>query len=225
MADVLPSGHVRLDGLARYLQDVATDDGEDARIDRHLAWLVRKTTLVIERRPRLGERLDLATWASGTGGRWAERRTTITAGGQPVVDAAAVWVCIDLDTRRPVPLSDRFWEMYGDAVGDRKISSRLAHPDPPEDAVLQAEPWPLRATDIDVFDHVNNAAVWMPVEHLLHERKLNDRVAWAEMEYRAAIEPDAELSIAARVDDSMASLWLLAGGTVQASAVVGLVTA
>jgi len=222
MADVLPSGHVRLDALARYLQDIATDDGEDARIDRHLSWLVRKTTMVIKRRPRLAERLELITWASGTGGRWAERRTTITAAGQPVVEAVAVWVCVDLETRRPAPLSDRFWDKYGDAVGTRKVSSRLAHPDPPEEIVLRAEPWPLRATDIDVFDHVNNAAVWMPVEHLLYEHKASDRAAWAELEYRGAIEPDVELSVAASVDASVASLWLVAGGTVQASAVVGL---
>ena len=39
LGDVLPSGDARLDAIARYLQDVAADDGHDAGIDSHLVWL------------------------------------------------------------------------------------------------------------------------------------------------------------------------------------------
>jgi acyl-ACP thioesterase len=230
IADVLPSGRVRLDALARYLQDVATDDGEDAGIDRHLAWVVRKTTMHLQRRPVMGERLELITWASATGARWAERRTTIrsTVDNQPVVETAATWVCIDRANGRPAQLSDRFWEMYGEAVGSRSVSPRLVHPDPPADNSVTTETWPLRATDFDVFDHVNNAAIWMPVEHRLYEGGLSDRVGWAEMEYRSAIEPNAAVTIASElgghgVEAPALRLWLTAGGKVQATAVVGLV--
>ncbi len=125
LSDVLPSGEARLDAVARYLQDVAADDGRDAGIANHMAWLVRKTVISLRRRPHLEEPLDLVTWASGSGARWAERRTTISILGDPVVEAASLWVCVDLATMRPSRLPDRFWTMYGEAVGDRVVSSRL----------------------------------------------------------------------------------------------------
>lgn len=223
IGDVLPSGQVRLDALARYLQDVATDDGVDARIDPDLAWIVRKTVFVIDRRPSIGDQLELTTWASASGGRWAERRTTITVAEQPVVEAAATWVCVDRTTGRPARLSERFWEMYGEAVGTRTVSSRLTHRDPPEEADLHTRPWPLRVSDVDVFDHVNNAAVWVAVEHTLHEHEIIGRESWAEVEFRDPIGLDADLTIASLLSDSSVAIWLLGTGTrLPASAVVGL---
>jgi acyl-ACP thioesterase len=231
LGDVLPTGEVRLDALAAYLQDIAGDDGGDAGIDRHLAWVVRKTTLAFVRRPVMTERLHLVTWASRTGGRWAERRTTISVAGEAAVEAAAVWVCVDVKTRRPAKLSPRFWEMYGEAVGERTVSSRLTHPDPPAEVAAQARPWPLRAADIDVLEHVNNAAVWAAVEDVLHRQGVAQRVAWAELEYRSAIEPDASLTVAVTPAEPAGGsgvaggpvwVWLLASGTVQASAQVAL---
>jgi acyl-ACP thioesterase len=217
--DVLPDGEVRLDALARYLQDIASDDGKDAAIDPHLVWVVRRTTLSLVRHPRAGEHLQLVTWASGSGGRWAERRTTITAAGEPVVEAASLWVCVDLATRRPAKLSERFWEMYGEAVGDRIVSPRLTHPDPPADALDQARPWPLRLADIDVLQHVNNAAIWAVVEDELWRRAPGAQISWAEMEYRSAIDADARLSVVSRADEDATRVWLLTDEGVQASAV------
>jgi acyl-ACP thioesterase len=222
LGDVLPSGRVRLDALAAYLQDIAGDDGGDARIDRHLAWVVRKTTLVFRSRPVMADRLQLVTWASGVGSRWAERRTTLSVDGEPAVETAAVWVCVDVKSRRPARLSPRFWEMYGEAVGERTVSSRLTHPAPPADAVERSRPWPLRVSDIDVLDHVNNAAVWAAVEDALYRQDPNHRVAWAELEYHSAMEPDAELTVASQIEGTSAWIWLLADRAVQASANVTL---
>jgi acyl-ACP thioesterase len=222
LGEVLPSGEARLDSLAAYLQDIAGDDGGDAAIDRHLAWVVRKTSLVLDRRPVMADQLHLVTWGSRTGSRWAERRTTISVNGEPGVEAAAIWVCVDIASRRPAKLSPRFWEMYGEAVGERTVSSRLTHPDPSLDVAQGGRPWPLRAGDIDVLDHVNNAAVWMAVEDFLYRQGLSQQTVWAELEYRTAIEPDADLTVTGQIDGTMAWVWVLAADAVQASAVVAL---
>jgi acyl-ACP thioesterase len=185
---------------------------------------VRRTTLSLVRRPVASEHLQLVTWASGSGSRWAERRTTISAAGEPLVEAASLWVCVDLATRRPVKLSDRFWEMYGEAVGQRTVSPRLTHPDPPADAVDKARPWPLRLADIDVLQHVNNAAIWAAVEDELWrgapEAEAQADISWAEMEYRSAIDADARLSVVSHADEDATRVWLLTDDGVQASAVV-----
>ena len=187
LGDVLPSGEARLDALARYLQDVAADDGRDAGIDNHMAWLVRKTLLVVRRRPRLEEPIDLLTWASASGARWAERRTTIAVAGESIIEASSVWVCVDLSTMRPARLPERFWKMYGEAVGDRTVSPRLTHPDQPTEPTHQ-RPWPLRVSDLDMLGHVNNAATWAAVEDELDRVFPGSRLSRAEIEYRVPID-------------------------------------
>jgi acyl-ACP thioesterase len=219
--DVLPSGLVRLDALARYLQDVANDDGVDAAIDAELAWVVRRTTMRLYHRPRYRQELALVTWASAAGSRWAERRTTISMGERVAVEAAALWVCVDLATLRPARLSERFWAMYGEATDGRSVSSRLVHHGPPAD-VGPVRPWPLRLADFDVFDHVNNAATWAAVEDELARVAPGGRIQWAEVEYRTPIEGDADVAVASRLDGEIARVWLLAGPTVLASATARL---
>jgi acyl-ACP thioesterase len=224
LGDVLPSGHVRLDALARYLQDVASDDGIDASIDTDQNWVVRRTALAVASRPVLGDQLEIVTWASGAGARWAERHTSIrsTSCPDPAVEADALWVCLDSVTRRPARLSARFWEMYGESVAGRSVSTRLTHADPSADGNLDSRPWPLRVSDIDVFDHLNNAATWTAIEDELQRRAPNRRVEWAELEYRSAIEPDADLLLSSRVEGDQVRVWLSAGGVVQASGLARL---
>jgi acyl-ACP thioesterase len=222
LGDVEPSGRVRLDALAGYLQDIASDDGVDGAIEPELAWLVRRCAMRVYRRPRYLERVDMVTWASGRGGRWAERRTTISLAGRVQVEAAALWVCVDVATMRPARLSERFWLVYGESTGDRAVSARLVHPPPPAAAVASGRPWPLRLADLDLFDHVNNAATWAAVDDELARIAPAGRVEWAELEYRLPIEADANLVLASRVEGALAGLWLMDGATVLASAAVGL---
>lgn len=218
LGDVLPSGEARLDAIARYLQDVAADDGVDAGIDNYLAWLVRKTVIGVRRRPTMGEHLELVTWASGSGPRWAERRTTISVDGQPVIEAASLWVCVDVTTMRPIRLPERFWTMYGDAVGDRIVSSRLNHPDLPVDPPPQQRPWALRVADLDVLGHVNNAATWAAVEDELDRAADGARLVGAELEYRGPVDRTQATMLASRIEDRGLQVWLAADGSVLASA-------
>ncbi|HSS11971.1 MAG TPA: acyl-ACP thioesterase domain-containing protein [Acidimicrobiales bacterium] len=222
VGDVLPSGGARLDALARYLQDVATDDGVDAGLDPGLGWVTRKTVLDIRRRPTTGQWLHLTTWGSGTGSRWAERRTTIAVEGTVVVEAAALWVCIDLATLRPAKLPDRFWRVYGEAVGDRTVPSRLGHPDPAPELLGRARRWPLRLTDFDMFDHVNNAATWTPIEDELLRVSEPAAIRWVELEYRVPIDHGAAVGLVSQLDGSTARVWLVREGTIFASAVAGV---
>src|SRR6187551_1877782 len=77
LADVSPAGRLRLDAAARFLQDVSADDTADSALPDAEAWVVRKTIIVVRSFPRYLEALGLATWCSGTGSHWAERRISI----------------------------------------------------------------------------------------------------------------------------------------------------
>ena len=210
LGDVDRTGRLRLDSLARYLQDVANDDAVDAGEDPSQPWVVRRVALAIDDRPRLHEHAQLATWCSGVGPRWAERSTLVETERGRVL-ATALWVYVDVKTLAPKRLPQRFFEVWG---GDLpKVNGRKQHDDPPPDGVVW-RPWPLRAVDHDILDHVNNAAYWAPVEEAFGGRPL----AWAEVEYRVPITPDAEVLVGT-TDDGR--LWLRSPeGLVHATAAV-----
>ncbi len=185
LADASPSGRIRLDALARWLQDVAYADVQDADLVEAAAWVVRSLRLVVSGFPRFGEDVTLRTFCSGLGRMWAERRTTISAPGGEV-EAVAVWIHLDRESLRPKPFSPREFEVYGEAAGGRQIKARLRHPVPGPDAVRT--PWTFRATDADIADHVNNAAYWQPLEERLLAGPEPTDID-AEIEFRAPAQP------------------------------------
>ena len=237
LSDVSIVGRLRLDSIARMLQDVSSDDTADAAYADEVAWVVRWLVIELDpeaRMPRLYDDVSLVTWCSGTGPRWAERRTDIGNAGTVVVRAAALWVFVDAATGRPIPLGDGFDAVYGEAAGGRRVGQRLRHDPPPEGA--PGRPWPVRFTDFDVLGHVTNAAYWFPVEETLSELAPESRVTRAELEFRAGIDPgDAVEMITVLNDDGRSDrdtarelhLWLTVpgesgGSEVRASAVVTL---
>ena len=61
LADAAPGGRVRLDALARWLQDVALADVVDAGVGETALWVVRRSRLAVARFPRFGEAVTLRT--------------------------------------------------------------------------------------------------------------------------------------------------------------------
>jgi acyl-ACP thioesterase len=212
--DVTPAGRLRFDALARYLQQAAEDDLADAGWAAPYTWLARRTAVRIHGYPAHRERVTLRTFCSGTGPRWAERTTTLAAAGRDLMQATAVWVAIAPADGRPVPLGDKFYQLYGSAAGDRRVSARLSHPGPPGSVTPRA--WPLRAADFDTAGHVNNSIHWAAVEDVL------GGVDWlpasAELEYHHPVLPGHDLQLLTGESDGHTYVWLCDGPQRLASA-------
>ena len=214
LGDVDDRARLRLDAISRYLQDVATDDTADTDLDDGFNWVVRRTTIEIQQAAGLDERLELATFCSGTGRSWAERRTSITGSRGASIETVSLWIRIDPTSGRPTALGDDFVSVYGESAGGRRVSSRVQLPPPPEN--IGTRPWPIRRVDIDPLRHVNNAVHWAIVEETLPEGSRRGR---GEIEYLAPIEPDAALMLATSSGDcGEQSSWLLDGDIVLTAA-------
>jgi acyl-ACP thioesterase len=221
LGDVTPRGRLRLDAVARYLQDIATDDGDDAALPAGTGWILRRVDLVIGRLPALREELGLETYCTGLGrgARWAERTTTITdAAGVTAVTGRAVWVYVDLASGAPRALPPEFLTVYGEAVRDRRVSARLTLPRC--EAGTPRSPWSLRRTDIDVYGHMNNANYWAPVEEWLGGPGAGRRIVGATVEFGSGISPDDACTLAVADAGADVTWWFLVDGETRATASV-----
>jgi acyl-ACP thioesterase len=206
--DLSPEGRLRLDALARFQQDVSSDDTTDAGLDNDMAWVVRRTKVVLDRSPRFRELLTLTTFCSGQGGRWAERRVSMTGDRGAAIEVVSLWVHLDAASGRPVTLPEDFHRHYDEAAQGRTVSARLQHDSEPS-AGAEVRPWPLRATDFDLLGHVNNAATWAVVEDVLAAGRPGRGPLQAELEYRLAIEPGDAVAVAsARTPDDALAIWI-----------------
>jgi acyl-ACP thioesterase len=214
--DCEPGGRLRLDALARILQDAGNDDFEDAGLDPSSPWVARRSAVRGERWPRLGDRLGLATWCGGLGSRWAERRSSLWTSDDRRLEIATLWVHVD-GSGRPARLPDWFLSTYGEAASGRTVSSRLHVGGPPEDA--PGRPWQVRVADLDVLGHVNNAVLWAPVEEELAARSLVPRAV--DLEFVGPVLPrdDVRLVSYPAAGPSF-SMWLTVDGEARVPAAV-----
>ena len=127
LSDAGRDGVLRLDGMARFLQDVASDDWAESGLDPEDTWVVRRTAVRTAeggRWPALGEQVALTTWCSGAGAAWAERRTDLELDGALMLQAVALWVSLDR-SGRPLRLGQEFRDVYGEAMAGRRVSGRV----------------------------------------------------------------------------------------------------
>jgi acyl-ACP thioesterase len=204
LGDVDRWGRLRLDALARHLQDIATDDTRDAGVDdARTTWVVRRASVRADRWPRYLERVTLSTFCTGTGPRWAERTTVVHGEDGARLEAVALWACVDTATGRATALPGGFDAAWG--TGGRSVSARLVHPPAPE---APGRPWQVRVADLDVLGHVNNAVHWAAVEDEL-ARLLPGRVPLeAECEYRVPMELGDGVTLCSVVEGPLLRTWI-----------------
>jgi acyl-ACP thioesterase len=210
LADAAPSGRVRMDAIARWVQDVAYADVDDAGVVAQSVWVVRRMRIRAERFPRFGEHVHGLTFCSGYGRLWAERRVTFESDAGHV-EVTGVWVHLNPLSRLPAPLPESFDRLYAESAQGRKVKARLRHPNPSGDE--PRTPWFFRAADADIAEHVNNAAYWEPLEELLVARPEPKRLD-GEIEFREPAQPGPALVL----HGENGALWITAkDGRIHAS--------
>lgn len=208
LGDSGPSGLLRLDGLTRMLQDVATDDAEDTQVVNEDIWVVRRTAVRVAEGgqwPRYLDQLRLVTWCGGYGAAWAERRTNVYREDALLLEAASLWVPID-KTGHPVRIRPSFHDVYGEALNGRKVSGRVPDPVVAIDALRSK--WSLRVSDLDIIGHVNNAAIWQAVSEVIPGPP-----AYVSMIHHGSLEAGDHIELFS----SESGVWLVVEGQVRVS--------
>jgi acyl-ACP thioesterase len=226
LGDATPNGRLRLDALARYLQDVSNDDTRVSEWSDPHWWVVRRTVVDVHEFPKYMEEIDLVTWCGGLGSHWAERRTQIVSlDGRVLVDAAALWVHIDQDTMQPSRVPHDVVETLTESSGGRDVGARLLlrHKLFAE-ANAQTTLWPLRFSDFDAVGHMNNAAYWEVVEeHLAEHRELRAPMR-AVVEHVIQVDPGQSPLRQSVIENNELDLELTENGTMHAAMWCGVLS-
>lgn len=208
---------MRLDALARFLQDVAIDDVQETGWGTPLhLWFVRRIRIDVHV-PFLEDRqIALTTWCSGLAAIAAGRRWSLTGdrGGRAEVDS--VWIHLGPD-QRPARIDG--FGVYAEATGGRAVSTKLGLEEPPSQSMRR--PWPLRATDVDRHGHVNNAAYWQAVEHVAAESGFELRKPFrAMLDFREPVDLGDDVELTEHWDGPALALGFCVDGSARAVAKV-----
>ena len=223
LSDIDAYGRVRLDAIARFLQDVAIDDVQQTGwgLPSHL-WFVRKIRVDVLRPFLLDQEVELVTWCSAVG---------VDRGGAPVVGQRGCTRAASRSTASGStsgPTSALRASTASASMRRRPAAGpsrrELELPDPPSQSMRR--PWALRWTDVDRHGHVNNAAYWQAVEHVAAESGFELRQPYrAMLDFREPIDLGEELELTEHWDGPALTLGFSVDGTVRAVARVEPVAA
>ena len=133
--------------------------GREYCSSHNVAWVVTHMFIDIVDMPRAKEKLVYTTWPSRSGAVRSERDYEVRdEHGNLKIRAISQWVLIDLESRRPVRITDYLpeWNGLPDRVWNRDFD-KASDFIPTKSHVMAC-----RFDDIDVNQHINNAvyAIW-----------------------------------------------------------------
>jgi acyl-ACP thioesterase len=170
VADTDRTGRLRFDAATRHIQDVGTDQLRELGYEEtHPLWIVRRTMIDLIRPIEFQDMLRLRRWCSGTSNRWCEMRVRIDGRkNRGLIESEAFWININRETQGPARISDDFIAgLQRTTTVDRLRWKAYLKAGGREDAT-HVRPYPVRVSDIDIFDHMNNSVYWSVVEDYLY---------------------------------------------------------
>lgn len=208
---------LRLDGVARYIQEAGMENLVDAgEAEAHPHWIVNRTVIDVKAPVEFPSTVTLSRWCSALSTRWCTMRVDLVGSAGGLIETEGFWIAINKDTLTPMRVSDSLVEKFASTADEHRLKWRpwLAHAAPRDDV----RAFSLRRTDIDVFQHVTNTAYW----HAVHEvMALYPEVCAppyrAVIEYRRPIRYGEDVAIATERTDDQVRMALLVGGDVRAS--------
>ncbi|WP_171018673.1 acyl-ACP thioesterase domain-containing protein [Rhodococcus sp. Q] len=219
--DVAPDNRLRFDGIARYLQDIASDNADAAGFGvTDPVWILRRTVIDVHTPAAFPDRLHLSRWCSSYSTRWSNMRVQLTSDKGARIETEGFWINLNPDTGMPTRISDSTLELLATTTDESRLRWKawLDQDAPAPDGVPDAA-FPLRSTDLDPLGHVNNAAYLHAVEeHVTARPDLLAAPHRLVIEYRAPITAGEHLALRRRDDDESSTVWFVVNGESRATA-------
>jgi acyl-ACP thioesterase len=155
---------LRLDGVARYIQEVGAENLVDAgEAEEHPHWLVQRTVIDVIESIDFPNEISFSRWCSALSSRWCTMRVDLVGSDGGRIETEGFWIAINAKTLTPQRVSDTLVERFASTTKVHRLKWQPWLQNPAD--ADEAQPFSLRRTDIDIFEHVTNTAYW----HAIHE--------------------------------------------------------
>lgn len=224
--DIDEHKRLRLDGVARYIQEVGAEHLADAGLaEVHPHWIVLRTVIDVIKPIELPSDITFRRWCAALSTRWCSMRVQLegSAGGR--IETEGFWLCVNKDTLTPSRLTDECIARFGSTTDNHRLRWRpwltesVSAGSDSDDTLF-----PLRRTDIDPFEHVNNTVYWHGVVEILGQlaagADLTAAPHRAVLEYRSPIKFGEPLTIRSDRRDDRIRMHFVVGDDVRAAALV-----
>lgn len=150
-----------LPGVINYFQDCSTFQSEelgvglDALEEKGRAWILAYWDIILNRLPRLGERIRVQTWPYSFNGFAGERNFRILdERGETLAYAASLWIYLNVKTGHPERVDQEILEAYPmeERLPMEKLSRKIRVPS----KSCRLEGFPVIKSHLDTNHHVNN---------------------------------------------------------------------
>ncbi|MGE2717340.1 acyl-ACP thioesterase domain-containing protein [Mycolicibacterium litorale] len=169
VADIDRTGRLRFDAATRHIQDIGSDHLRELGYEAtHPLWIVRRTMIDLIRPIEFQDMLRLRRWCSGTSNRWCEMRVRIDGRKGGLMESEAFWININRETQGPARISDDFIAGLQRTTDVNRLRWKAYLSAGSRDDAQEIREYPVRVSDIDIFDHMNNSVYWSVVEDYLY---------------------------------------------------------
>lgn len=201
-----PDNKIKIPAIINYFQDCTTENSEQLGVgyaylkEKKRAWILNSWQVFIRRRPEVGEKIEVSTWATGFKGVFGPRDFLMrTSGGEELVCAHSLWVYVDTETGKPVKPTESETSVYGvePPIPIASVSRKIQL----SEGMQVVDTFPVRKYHIDTNHHVNNAKY---IELACEALPENFHVTGLRVEYKkAAIYGDKMILKSAMMDNGI----------------------
>lgn len=197
VADIDREGRLRFDAATRHIQDIGQDHLRELGFEEtHPLWIVRRTMIDLIRPVEFQDMLRIRRWCSGTSNRWCEMRVRIDGKrGRGLVESEAFWININRETQGPARIADDFIEGLRRTTNVDRLRWKAYLTAGDREDAAEIHEFPVRVTDIDLFDHMNNSVYWSVIEDYLAAHPEIMKVP-----LRVTIEHDAPVALGDKLE-------------------------
>ncbi len=170
--------------IINYFQDCSTFQSEDLNIglsylkEQKRFWLLTSWQLHIHKQGRLGEHITVGTWPYDFKGFYGYRNFIMkNKEGELLAVADSIWANIDMETGVPFKIPENHGYVLEPPYPMEHMGRKVSIPDRLEPLA----PFPVRKSNIDSYNHVNNGQYIKMAEEFLPE---DFNVSLLRVEYR-----------------------------------------
>ncbi|KHO27990.1 acyl-ACP thioesterase [Mycolicibacterium setense] len=201
VGDIDRVGRLRFDAAARHIQDIGSDHLRELGFEEtHPLWIVRRTMIDLIRPIEFQDMLRMRRWCSGTSNRWCEMRVRIDGRKGGLMESEAFWINVNRETQGPARISDDFLSGLRRTTDEARLRWKSYLKAGSREDAAEIREYPVRVSDIDLFDHMNNSVYWTVIEDYLYSHpELLEKPLRVTIEHDAAVALGEKLEIVSHV--------------------------